>query len=350
MDTRNRGTGMIFAALLIFAFGAVANADTISIHDQATSGAGVLTGCNNFSGFGGIFDPIQLSVSGPGCAAGGSSAFGTNTVLGEGPVTTSKGFSGSTGSGPGTITGSGFGSSADGAFGASAQLTVACSATQSNPTCGPNAAYGFAAFTDTIDIIPSTVQFADLNGSFGTLSLTYDVHGSTSGSNGGGLLAFATLGGGSSYFCSDGPDFMRCPSVSNYNGTGLSVNYVTECNLTSSGSCGGFGHYGFVFGEPFDLTTFFGALVIDAGTTSLRVSHTDTISADFADTMQITGIQILDSNGSAVNGWSIVSGAGLDYSPNGISSPTTVPEPSTFLLLGGVLVAIGFRSRRIFLP
>jgi hypothetical protein len=78
-------------------------------------------------------------------------------------------------------------------------------------------------------------------------------------SNGGGLLAFATLGGGSSYFCSDGPSYLRCPSVPNYRGAAVPVNYVTKCNLSSLGSWGGFGHYGFVFGEPFDLTTFFGA-------------------------------------------------------------------------------------------
>jgi PEP-CTERM motif len=61
----------------------------------------------------------------------------------------------------------------------------------------------------------------------------------------------------------------------------------------------------------------------------------------------LTGIQIYNANGQPVPNFTITSGSGTVYGANGIVSQPggNVPEPSTFLLMAGALMAFGCSPR-----
>jgi hypothetical protein len=68
-------------------------------------------------------------------------------------------------------------------------------------------------------------------------------------------------------------------------------------------------------------------------------------SVNFLDTAYVSGLNVLDSNGNMVNGVSITSASGTDYSDINLLAP----EPSTwFLFISGACLTIRLtlRSRR----
>jgi hypothetical protein len=61
----------------------------------------------------------------------------------------------------------------------------------------------------------------------------------------------------------------------------------------------------------------------------------------------LTGIQFYDANGNPLSNFTITSESGAVYGADGIESqPGSTPEPSTFLLAGGAMLAIGWRLQR----
>jgi hypothetical protein len=69
-------------------------------------------------------------------------------------------------------------------------------------------------------------------------------------------------------------------------------------------------------------------------------------SADFLDPALIGGAVIYDSNGNVVQGATIVSQSGYDYTQAMPSS--TTPEPATFGMIAFGLAALGSRLRKRF--
>ncbi len=62
--------------------------------------------------------------------------------------------------------------------------------------------------------------------------------------------------------------------------------------------------------------------------------------SDFSSTLTLAGIQMFDSNGNVVSGWTVTSGSGTAY-------PQVVPEPSSMLVLVGLAAPLlKRRSRR----
>ncbi len=58
--------------------------------------------------------------------------------------------------------------------------------------------------------------------------------------------------------------------------------------------------------------------------------------------LTLTGIQIYDAAGDPISNFTIASGSGTLYGPDGVESvPGNAPEPATFLLTGGALLALG---------
>src|SRR5580658_9618694 len=92
------------------------------------------------------------------------------------------------------------------------------------------------------------------------------------------------------------------------------------------------------FGVP---TTFaFGLL------TALQANDSQTLDSD-PPNMSLTGIQAYNANGQLISDLSIQSGSGAVYGANGIESePANAPEPSTLLLAGLGLAAVGAVRRR----
>ena len=58
--------------------------------------------------------------------------------------------------------------------------------------------------------------------------------------------------------------------------------------------------------------------------------------ANFSDTAYVAGLSVLDANGKPVSGAIVSAESGTDY--NSVQVPTTVPEPSTLLLMSTALL------------
>jgi hypothetical protein len=73
-------------------------------------------------------------------------------------------------------------------------------------------------------------------------------------------------------------------------------------------------------------------------------------SADFSHTVQLVAADLLDASMVPVTDWSIISGSGFDYAHIAAIEPPppagTVPEPSTFALLGVGLLGTTLTKRR----
>jgi len=97
------------------------------------------------------------------------------------------------------------------------------------------------------------------------------------------------------------------------------------------------------WGVPFDISAdFYGGMTTYVS--QKPDGSTYTATGDYADTLDLNGIQVFDPNGRPVSGWSITSASGTQYP---LSSP--VPEPGSLALLAGIAslsTLIGCRRRR----
>ena len=321
-----------FCSLLITAGAGTTIAETV------TSGAGVLgqdIGCNIISDF---IDPIRLSVAGLGAGCSADGVLGVDSTSGLGPISTTRTFTATTfninnGTPNGTVTGTGFGSASAGSLGASAMQTIDCP----NPGCQEADAFGFAIFTDLVTILPGSDTH--LLGTQGEFHLVFDVTGSIVKPGGPQPPTLVEFGAGTNQGCEFAGSAFSCNQrVDNYYGGGNPIIYAQDHQVASGGVYLSNFIYNFTYGEPFDFTLILGV------NTSLSNGHFSS-SIDFADTMRISGIQMLDQFGNPVSGWTATSASGLQYGPDGISQ-TSTPEPSTFPLIGGGLLTVSYLLRR----
>jgi hypothetical protein len=92
----------------------------------------------------------------------------------------------------------------------------------------------------------------------------------------------------------------------------------------------------FQAGTPFSFMLGFGeAAFIDNGPSA---SENSSVTANFLSTMSVTGLEVLDNNGSPVGQFSVASVLGGVYGPNGV---TSVPEPG-FVALPVAPLLFGF--------
>ena len=94
-----------------------------------------------------------------------------------------------------------------------------------------------------------------------------------------------------------------------------------------------------VFGVPQDISFSLWAAILPSS--SLGLPSGSGGDASFFSSARLSGIEVLDSAGQPVPGFTITSGSGTSYGPGGVLA---VPEPSTALLLGaGLLGLCGLR-------
>ena len=97
------------------------------------------------------------------------------------------------------------------------------------------------------------------------------------------------------------------------------------------------------WGTPFDVTTdFYGGMTTYVS--QKPDGSTYSATGNYADTLTLAGIQVVDANGDPVSGWALASASGTQYP---LGSP--VPEPGS-LALGAGVASLGtlacFRRRR----
>jgi hypothetical protein len=109
---------------------------------------------------------------------------------------------------------------------------------------------------------------------------------------------------------------------------------VTPTSVTGSASVS-IQPIAFQFNQSFDLTIALFAGVIPYTNGSGAV--------DFLHTALLSGISILDSNGNALTGASIVSGSGTTYDANGVQA---VPVPGAAWLFGSAVLGLAAARQR----
>lgn len=187
---------------------------------------------------------------------------------------------------------------------------------------------GIFANAHVIDLL--TIDALGLTGTPGTLDVTYLLDGTISSS--GAALALAISGvmwGGTEPFGQDEGEF-------NVQFTSTSVPITVSVPFT--------------FGDPFFLAMI---MLTGAGTLAecptcpeipfgfVELTGPGAGSADFFNTMALTGLQPLDEFGNPVSNATFSAASGTRYSEQGV-----VPEPSSLLLLGAGFLAVARRVRR----
>ena len=95
------------------------------------------------------------------------------------------------------------------------------------------------------------------------------------------------------------------------------------------------------WGTPFNLSAdFYGGMTTYVSQKADGSAYTAT--GNYADTLDLTGIRIVDANGTPVSGWSLTSASGTQYP---LAPP--VPEPGSFALLFGVASLGALSGRRL---
>ena len=96
----------------------------------------------------------------------------------------------------------------------------------------------------------------------------------------------------------------------------------------------------YTFSLPYDNGTAFVEELLSVKASCQSNEGTCDASANFLDTVQVTGAQIYDSSGNLVSGAVIETDWGLNLYP-----PVSVPEPATLSLIGLCLAGVGFARR-----
>lgn len=113
------------------------------------------------------------------------------------------------------------------------------------------------------------------------------------------------------------------------------------CVLTGSNTCT-FSPRPVIAGNPFVFAVaLFTMAQVQPNAGGVLASGVLKAEANFLGTVALTGIQILDANGSPITTFQITSGSGQLYTADG-----AVPEPGAFGLLGGGLLALAVWRRR----
>jgi len=216
-----------------------------------------------------------------------------------------------------------------GKVGAAGSGTMASSG-DANTVVGFEAA---ALFTESM-----TVADALRNGQPGSAVLHFSIDGSIAVS--GGSAAFFA-----NYQKDSGPVFTLMtasiqagtPTFSPSTGSGAAGYVVTPTSISGSGVFETV-PLDLVFGTPFDLTF---------GVFAYAIPRAGSASSSFASTALLTGIDIFDAAGSRVEDFSIVSGSGTRYGPQGVQI-AAIPEPTTAALLATGLAGMfaAWRRRR----
>jgi hypothetical protein len=102
------------------------------------------------------------------------------------------------------------------------------------------------------------------------------------------------------------------------------------------------------FGSPFSLILELNASAI-AGYDTTGMGGTfggdGTATANYFDTLTISGLQVFDSNMDPISDPTFVTGSGTQYTVNGVVQPSTVPEPSTVPFLAVGILCLLLRRR-----
>jgi hypothetical protein len=185
-------------------------------------------------------------------------------------------------------------------------------------------AEGASAFRDVM-----TVSFAPWNGDPGLLHVAYTLDGTISGSgNGSGALNVQVYGGPT-----DSQDMFQT--------------YLTS----TSGKFYAPAAIKFIYGQPFNLGIQLWAEAGSLGSslgddpTSWPVSTTGigSGSADFSNTLVLSGLVPTDTNGNTAEGATFSSESGTIYTTDGV-----IPEPAdVFLILAGLCLIIPIARRRV---
>lgn len=133
---------------------------------------------------------------------------------------------------------------------------------------------------------------------------------------------------------------------------GFSVSGALGTGFTVAGSTTFTLNIPIVFGTATDITYSLWAASLPSSSFGLLTPSTGEV--EFLSTVKLTGIELFDAAGLALDTFSIVSGSGTLYDRNGVvvaaapGDPNGVPEPGTLLLvgLGGILAATTRRRAR----
>jgi hypothetical protein len=171
------------------------------------------------------------------------------------------------------------------------------------------------SWANSINIVEDTmtISFAPWNGLPGLLYVTYTLDGKISSSGVGGGWSEVSVSGGS----------------------GVGGGY--EVFFGDTAGTFGLPAIPFIYGQPFllqtDLTTAAGAMSPDGN--SIVTTGNGSGSADFSNTLILSGLNPTDLSGVTAAGATFTSASGTQYSFNGV-----VPEPSTFIQMFASLAAI----------
>jgi len=222
-----------------------------------------------------------------------------------------------------TIAASGNGGYGDLHAGASASFDI---------TGSPTTAFvrGGAGFVDEI-----TISFAPRNGQAGLLYLNYALAGTISSTGNGHAFTDVVVQAGPSLFPAAQSWIQTyTASTSGFFSLPAPINFV----------------YGQPFGLSFDLETFAGTATPNSNGMFNRgiASGVGTGSAQFLNTLVLTGLTPTDLNGNLAGGAQFASASGTRYSTEGVA-----PEPSTVLLsllgIGAITIIRARRETRRFI-